>query len=491
MNTRTILAIVVVLAVAQPALAATTENDDSCEITVAPAATLLLPFFDVDFRTPEGEGETTVFTVTNVSPAPQIAHVTLWTDWTFPVLTFNLFLTGYDVQTIDLYDVIARGQVAPGGPGTSSTIDAISPNAALRGHVAYSGSEPGLNNSNPNISEGSVVPGGSCSGTNLDGKIPAEMIDALQWALTTGLYRSACGTTRVGGTHSNARGFATVDVVTDCTPALPNNPVYFSTQILFDNVLIGDYQRISNYRSIGNLAFGNPMVHIRAIPEGGPVGSVPPPDTTGLPYTFYDHYTPAHNRKMDRRVPLPSTFAARVVDDDASIRTNYVIWREGVAVGAQTASCKGTWLNSGMPIAQSIRFDEHENSTTTVPYMTCSPICSLSYPASPSAFIVSAQHSSILPRKPSTADDAGWMYLNLNNQAPGSRPSQNWVIVSMHAGEYSVDFDAAQLGNGCSAAAAAPAGEIGPAGGIFVCPPGIKCTTSATQHPYSGTNATP
>ncbi len=57
---------------------------------------------------------------------------------------------------------------------------------------------------------------------------------------------------------------------------------------------------------------------------------------------------------------------------------------------------------------------------------------------------------------------------------------------------YAVEFDAAQLGNGCSAIAATPSPEIGPAGGIFVCPPGIECRTdSSKEHPYAGTNATP
>ena len=39
----------------------------------------------------------------------QIAHVTLWTDYSFPVIDFNIYLTGYDVQSINLYDVIALG----------------------------------------------------------------------------------------------------------------------------------------------------------------------------------------------------------------------------------------------------------------------------------------------------------------------------------------------------------------------------------------------
>src|SRR5436309_3362904 len=84
----------------------TTNNNDSCDITVAPAATLLLPYFEVDTQAQIGTGTTTLFTVTNASRYPQIAHVTVWTDWSFPVLNFNLFLTGYDVQGINLYDVI-------------------------------------------------------------------------------------------------------------------------------------------------------------------------------------------------------------------------------------------------------------------------------------------------------------------------------------------------------------------------------------------------
>src|SRR5688572_14487267 len=75
----------------------TTNNDDSCDIGVYPAATLLLPIFDVDLAAAAGAGETTLFTITNVSSAPQIAHVTVWTDWSFPILDFNIFLTGYDV----------------------------------------------------------------------------------------------------------------------------------------------------------------------------------------------------------------------------------------------------------------------------------------------------------------------------------------------------------------------------------------------------------
>src|SRR5438093_5515360 len=64
----------------------TTNNDDSCDISTAPAATLLLPYFEVDFKSPQNTARTTLWTITNVSPFPQIAHIVVWTDWSFPAL---------------------------------------------------------------------------------------------------------------------------------------------------------------------------------------------------------------------------------------------------------------------------------------------------------------------------------------------------------------------------------------------------------------------
>src|SRR5437868_11645959 len=115
----------------------TTNNDDSCDISVAPAATLLLPYFEVETARRDTD---TFFTITNVSRLPQIAHVTVWTDWSFPVLDFNVFLTGYDVQPLSLYDIIVTGVIAPnfGSGGTSST--------TVPGSLSTS------NSANPNIS---------------------------------------------------------------------------------------------------------------------------------------------------------------------------------------------------------------------------------------------------------------------------------------------------------------------------------------------------
>src|SRR4051794_34608199 len=99
----------------------TTNNDDSCDIGVAPAATLLLPYFEVDVT---NRTQTTLFTITNVSRFSQIAHVTVWTDFSFPVLDFNVFLTGYDVQGINMLDILTTGTVASAagtGPTTAQS----------------------------------------------------------------------------------------------------------------------------------------------------------------------------------------------------------------------------------------------------------------------------------------------------------------------------------------------------------------------------------
>ena len=482
----------------------TTNNDDSCDIGVYPAATLLLPVFDVDLAGALGVGENTIFTLTNVSNVPQIAHITVWTDWSFPILDFNVWLTGYDVQSISLYDVFVRELVAPGGPGTSATLTSISPRAPA-GSVA--GGAPLSNTSNPNIAPaafGTSIE--SCTGTRLPGTLPPELMAAVRSALTTGDYVIAgstvgCPSDQVGGVHTNARGYVTVDVAAVCSVNLPDNPLYIQTEMLFDNVLIGDYQQVNGGQ---NFAQGNPMVHIRAIPEGGPAGSNP---GTNLPYTFYDRYTVGFgSRTFDRRVPLPSTFAARWIQGGTSgFNTNYKIWREGVTFGTQT--CDEPIENSAMPIIEVVRFDERENSFGFQGGVQCSPVCRPGEQRLPEASITSTTDTTVFPPIGSTPDVSGWMFMNLNNGgspgysaarpgfSPGNtqnvRASQNWLIVSMFAqGRFSVDFDAASLGNGCSAARI-PATEIGPAGGILVCPPFTVCVAGAGQHAYSGTNTTP
>ena len=357
MKTWIALALLTVL-ITISASAGVADNDATCDIKVGPAATLLLPYFEVDLQNGE---QTTLFTITNVSRYSQIAHVTLWTDWAFPVLTFNIFLAGYDVQSINLKDILVRGIVAS-AVGTGPTT-VKSPLGAL---TSPPNGGPGY--ANPNFKAAI-----ECDA--LPGVIPQTLVAAVRTALTTGVYNpggSASCPNQVGGIHANAIGYATIDVVGSCTTRLASDPLYYTTDLLFDNVLIGDYQQIgpkpAGTSAASFDAGGNPMVHIRAIPEGGAAGSNV---ATELPYTFYDRYTPATNRIQDRRQPLPSTFAARFIQGGtAAFATNYTVWREGFGKGACGASLA---LNAQLPVAEIVRFDEHDNPNVTSPCVTSMP----------------------------------------------------------------------------------------------------------------------
>jgi hypothetical protein len=509
MKTRIALALLTAL-VTISASALGPDNDATCDIKVGPAATLLVPYFEVDLAA-TGE-QTTLFTITNVARYSQIAHVTLWTDWAFPVLTFNIFLAGYDVQSINLKDILVRGMVAsPVGTGPTTV---KSPLGTL---TSPANGGPGYNNPNfKAVIDCDAVPG----------IIPQTFMAAVRNALTVGVGPNC--NVPVGGVHANAIGYATIDVVGSCTTRLPSDPLYYTTDLLFDNVLIGDYQQIGAHPAATLAASldagGNPMVHLRAIPEGGAAGSNV---ATELPYTFYDRYTPATNRIQDRRQPLPSTFAARFIQGGtAAFATNYTIWREGFGAGACSSSLE---LNGRLPIDEIVRFDERDN-----PFTNFTPCFSLCVPNLPPLPATSSGSTSSSPYPPMFSSDiAGWMYLNLNNggstgysvttrtaggfptviTGPGStsvlapsgsltigpRPSQNWVTITMFGNvgtnRLTAEFDAASLGNGCTAAALVTgadggSGTIGPAGGVFVCPPGTTLANGSTDL-CTGTNINP
>jgi hypothetical protein len=496
------------LLIAASVQAGVADNDATCDIKVGPAATLLLPYFEVDLQNAD---QMTLFTITNVSRYSQIAHVTLWTDWGFPVLTFNIFLAGYDVQSINLRDILISGMVAsPVGTGPTSV---KSPLGALT-----SPANGGPDYANPNFKAAI-----ECDA--LPGVIPPAVMAAVRRALTLGVAPDC--TTAVGGVHADAIGYATVDLVGSCTTRLPSDALYYTTDLLFDNVLIGDYQQIGPHPSFEVPSFdagGNPMVHLRAVPEGGSAGSNV---VTELPYTFYDRYTTAANRLLDRRQPLPSTFAARFIQGGpAAFATTYTIWREGFGDGSCNSNLP---LNGVPPITEIVRFDERDNPF--VSNTPCNILCTPNVPRLP-ATSSSSTDSSVYPAM-LTADVAGWMYLNLNNggstgysvttrgvgglptvvTGPGStsslapsgsatigpRPSQNWVTITMFGSfgtkRLTAEFDAASLGNGCTPAALVTKadggnGTIGPAGAVFVCPPGTTLSNGTTDL-CTGTNINP
>lgn len=429
--------VVSMLLLAMPVAAQTTGNDSSCDISVAPAATLLLPYFEVEFAQPQVRARTTLFTVVNTSAQPQIARATIWTDWAYPVMSFDLFLTGYDVASVNLYDIL-HGRLpdpAVATPGAKSLQNSVNPNHTVTA-----------------VSDCNARPAA----------IPQRLLNDLRAALTNGrptgdaICRKADGfATQIGSNYSSAAiGYITIDLVAGCSGNLPTEAGYFTSELLFDNVLIGDWMLITPDPARGNYAAASPMVHIRAVPEGGRAGSVVP---TPLPYTFHTRLTsrlPESQRKIDRRQPLPSVFGVRFIEGGTThFQTRLAIWRE--AITGPDPLCVEYAENGELEFSDVVRFDEHENANIFLPPSIPVPVAAATFPVT--RLVDTASTS--LPRLNSPHGDiSGWLYLNLGRYSksrglvvPGAGQQQAWVVVSMFAeGRYAHAFDAVALANGCT-----------------------------------------
>jgi hypothetical protein len=86
-----------------------TANALICTIDDVPAATLLLPYFEVDLD--NTNGITTLFSINNASATAILAHVVVWSDLSVPILDFNVYLTGYDVVTVSMRDILVNGNL--------------------------------------------------------------------------------------------------------------------------------------------------------------------------------------------------------------------------------------------------------------------------------------------------------------------------------------------------------------------------------------------
>jgi hypothetical protein len=423
---------VLALAAAMPVQAAThpsgnprtTDNDDSCDIALLPAATLLLPYFEVD--TTSSGGETTLITITNTSNVEQAVQIVLWTDWGYPVIDFNVYLTGYDVQSLNLYDVIVLGQIAPTrGTGFEDT---GSPEGAL-------------SKDNARVDEETC--------RSLTMLVPEIYRQRMQQAFINGRIPAlgnnpscfTAGSPLGSRLNEHAVGYATIDVVSSCVSGTPEDQDYYD-RLLFDNVLVGDYQQVD---PAGSHAQSSPLVHIRAIPEGGTAGSRP---ATNLKRTFYSRHQSGAVTNRDARQPLPSTFAARWIEGGSgNFQTNFKIWREG-ATGAN-AACGAYLATSRMQATELVRFDEEENFVVLTP--TESDQNANLFAELPATSLVDIGDDDIFPPNSLNAI-AGWVYANLDS--PGGERAfarQGWMVASLRAeGRYSGDADAIALGNGCS-----------------------------------------
>jgi hypothetical protein len=383
-----------------------------------PSATLLVPYFEVGLET-SGNTTTTLFSVNNASAAPVVAHVTLWTVYARPTLDFDIYLTGYDVVTVNLGDLFLNGAIPVTGPGVEGP--------------------PG------DFSDPDFAPA-SCS-FPLPASIPANLLSYIR-NLHTGLAAPAgfdnaglCGAPSQGiATASDgvAAGYITIDAVNDCSLLFPGNPGYFAdggTGIASNqNVLWGDYFLVDVANSF---AQGDTVVHVEAQNSVG-TGFWTPGD-----YTFYGRYVAFG--ADDNREPLATVWATRyfagtigAFTDDSDI----ICWRDSGLDDSFFYTC-GT-SPSPYPLSQNqiVIFDEQEN-----------PLVVEGSPFSPPPIIEGVLPCACATTRANAIDfgtifDFGWFYMNLNTTTGAiPDPIKQSHVTTLHSasGLFSVGFEAVHL----------------------------------------------
>ena len=388
-----------------------------------PAATLLLPYFEVDLN--NFNGLTTLFSVNNSSPQAVLAHVTVWSDLSVPVLGFDIYLTGYDAQAINLRDILANGFLPRTASAGQDPADTISPHGPLSQDINFA----------------------SCTGLLPAPTMSSAFIQHLQLSLTgkpSPILGNLCAGRAFG--DNVARGYVTVDTVNNCTLRLPSDAGYFGAGGTGDatnqNVLWGDYFSID---LANNTAEGNTLVHIVA--DATDVETSSPGR-----YTFYGRYVGWS--AADNRRPLATNFAVRYLDGGLfSGGTSLIVWRDSKLKQAPfacpvAAGSRPSWYPLGQEVV--LIFDEQE--AVQVPQ---------SVPSSPSLtgftpFPAEAQRVAINGSDFPVPYSFGWLALNLNalvtpaGLVPPVDPeaAQAWVAVKMSSGgRFSLGFDAIQLDN--------------------------------------------
>ena len=454
-----------------------------CTIDAVPAATLLLPYFEVDLDARPGKGLNTLFSINNASAAPTIAHISIWTDWSQPVLDFDVFLTGYDVQSVSLYRVFVAGilpvtadeQSDQGvdAPGFDRANDPTSKCTDAPDSCSPHGVNPEWDGS----FDGSGIPvAGVADCIDIFPFFVNPLLNAARLAevgdkLTGTPINDAC----FGATHTLdetriARGYITIDNANACSLIFPNDPGYFSDGVnagVASNVnqLWGDWFIVDPFN---DFAQGDNLVSIEADDQffGGDTG-----------YSFYRRYTDAINPSEDNREPLGTTWATRYLNGGGFDVTSLTVWRDATIVDIDASGhvCGAPGDGDTGPAwhpmneTQVVAFDECENWEEICGPFFGPPGPPISPPDDPEfgdpvCFPLETQkvEVGVDPLGPFTSS-FGWLYLNLNpgiddgsgapDYDPGSNGTlaQSYVIANHSAlGLYSVGLPAIQLTSACT-----------------------------------------
>ena len=414
--------------VATPALATVCAVDD------APAATLLVPYFEVDLDDCGDEWGSldTVFSVANATAQPVLAGVTLWSDWGVPLFGFQIYLPGLAARRVGLGDFLCDNEL----PQTGSAVSPHSP--ATGAPVAFPG----------------------CNDTTAPGAAPYYAIPAVSAAVLAHLREALTG--QLSSLHAAfygqdwgdnvARGYVTVDAITRCHLLFPSSPGYFSEDGVAsdDNVLVGDWAIVY---PANNSAHVGPAVALEASSLDFGSGDV----------TFYGRYT-AYSGK-DAREPLPTTFASPFAVAAPFDTTDQLIWRERVAI---EASLTPTWP-AGLPLdEQNVTWFDSDS----IPYPS---ELERALPSEAAIDLVDypvVTHAYTEAEVPYPVAD-GWQYSNLQNVQGAVAAGQAWFETrSRTYGRWDASRPAVALDSSCVDAEGKPKTvTVTATGGLAADPP--------------------
>jgi hypothetical protein len=410
-----------------------------CTIDQVPAATLLLPYFEVDLSNPNGL--TTLFSINNASATAVLAHVVIHTDLSVEVFDFNVYLTGYDVQTINLRDIIASGNLPQTASAGQDPTDTISPKGAFSQDINFASCNGQL----------PLPPMDAATLAYLDAALTGVAIPS---TFATCAAAPCCAGQAIG--DNVARGYITVDTVNNCTLRPQDVAGYFaaggSGDATNQNVLWGDWFIVN---STQNFAEGGDLVHIEA-------DATNPATSTAGRYTFYGRYDAW--TAVDNREPLATTFATRYATAGPfSAGTSLLCWRDSKTDQGQFSCPAGSGNPSWFPLGQEgfVVFDEQEHPLTNAE-------CTTSPCPTSTSVVCPAETQRVTVGGPSLIvnSDFGWIYFDLNTTIAGDpnppvdpAAAQAWVISTLSSnGHFAVGLDAIRLDSACAANHLVPGG---------------------------------
>lgn len=367
---------------------------------VAPAATLLLPYFEVDLA--NEQGRQTAMRLTNTSATAILLNVVLWTDLGVPTHRFNIYQQGYATTDVDLRLLFKGVRPVTASAGQDPT-NLISPKGQLSQDINFA----------------------SCSG-----QLPYPgLIDAATLTSLRNAHRGL-GATQFGGNcaavpygDNVARGYVTIDLVNRCDARIPGTgqPPYEVEVLTAQNVATGTVTYTD--RSSG-LSYGEPLVHLQANPQD------PRVNAAGS-NSFYGRLTGFAG--TDFREPLPSISGIRYVNGGTfATATDLIVFRDpGVAVLPFT--CGGA-LPAPFPLGQAqIRAFNEQEATALVT-------------GNPFPYVTQRVSASSL-----TNFTAGWIFANLTrggqNAAISGRQQSYVSIRQFRAGAYGGSTPAVEMNN--------------------------------------------